>query len=91
LQSDLEMLSLHAILFAGKQRAQYQVRKLDSSDTIQEQWQGLVKIVQDSSSALMYHLENHYCLVFAARSWRMDAGISSAVCDAMESCACSSF
>jgi hypothetical protein len=74
LHFDLDMLSLHVVLFAGKQRAQYQVSKLDSSDTIQEQWQGVVRIVQDSSSAFMYHLENHYCLVFAARSWRMDAG-----------------
>ena len=76
MQSDPEMLSLYAVLFAGKQRAQHQVSKLDSSDTIQEQWQGVVKIVQDSSSAFMYHMENHYCLLFAARSWRMDAGNS---------------
>ena len=68
------MLSLPAVLFAGKQRAQYQVSKLDSSDTIQEQWQAVVRVVQDSNSAFMYHMENHYCLVFAARSWRMDAG-----------------
>ncbi len=68
------MLSLKAIMFAGKQRAQYQVSKLDSNDTIQKQWQGVVRVVQDSSSAFMYHMENHYCLVFAARSWQMDAG-----------------
>ena len=68
------MLSLKAIMFAGKQRAQYQVSKLDSNDNIQKQWQGVVRVVQDSSSAFMYHMENHYCLVFAARSWQMDAG-----------------
>ena len=68
------MLSLHAILFAGKQRAQYQVSKLDSNDTIQEQWQAVVRVVQDTNTAFMYHMENHYCLVFAARAWRVDAG-----------------
>lgn len=80
----------HVMIFllAGKQRAQYQVSKADSTDTIQEQWQGVVKIVQDSSSAFVYHMENHYCLVFAARSWCMDAGISSAVSDAIGSSVC---
>ncbi|DBA85673.1 TPA: hypothetical protein ACH3X1_005247 [Trebouxia sp. C0004] len=71
-----EDLAVWKFMSAGKQRAQYQVSKLDSSDAIQEQWQGVVGIVQDSRSALMYHMENHYCLAFAARSWRMDAGYS---------------
>ncbi|KAA6421586.1 MAG: hypothetical protein FRX49_08530 [Trebouxia sp. A1-2] len=71
-----EDLAVWKFMSAGKQRAQYQVSKADSTDTIQEQWQGVVKIVQDSSSAFVYHMENHYCLVFAARSWCMDAGYS---------------
>lgn len=71
-----EDLAVWKFMSAGKQRAQYQVSKLDSNDTIQEQWQAVVRVVQDSNSAFMYHMENHYCLVFAARSWRMDAGYS---------------
>lgn len=47
----------------------------DSSETVAQQWMALVGLLEDSRSALLYHMENHYCLVFAARSWLMDAGL----------------
>lgn len=50
------------------------VQKHDSAETVQEQWQALVKLLQEPHSALLYHMENHYCLVFAARSWHLNAG-----------------
>lgn len=59
---------------AGKQRAEYKVTEADDADTVTQQWAGLVALLKDSNSALLYHMENHYCLVFAARSWYMDAG-----------------
>lgn len=62
---------------AGRQRAECRVSKSDSSELVQEQWRGLLRLLQDGNSVLLYHLENHYCLVSAARSWHMDAGMLS--------------
>lgn len=65
----------------GKQRAEYKVTKHDSPETVQEQWHSVLRVLQDNNSAFLYHLENHYCLVFAARSWHMDAGMLFNICN----------
>ena len=59
---------------AGRSRAEFKVSKSDPPEIIQEQWQGILKMLHGSNSALLHHMENHYCLVFAARSWHIDAG-----------------
>ena len=59
---------------AGKQRAEHKVREADSAETVTQQWQALMALLRDNNSAVLYHMENHYCLVFAARSWHVDAG-----------------
>lgn len=65
---------------AGKQRAEHKVSRSDDPATVQEQWQGVLKVLQSGHSALLFHLENHYCLVFAARSWHLDAGQLRKLC-----------
>ena len=59
---------------AGKQRAEHEVSEADNADTVTQQWLALMALLRGSNTALLYHMENHYCLVFAARGWHMDAG-----------------
>lgn len=59
---------------AGKQRAEHKVREADSAETVTQQWLALMALLRDSNSSVLYHMENHYCLIFAGRSWHMDAG-----------------
>ena len=50
------------------------VGESDTDEVISGQWQQLLDMVVDENNALIYHLENHYSLVYACREWAADAG-----------------
>lgn len=58
------------LLPPGGPLAEVTVRESDPSDVVAAQWQALTDVLDRPRTALIYHLENHYCLVFAAREWR---------------------
>jgi hypothetical protein len=50
---------------------------LGSADTPERQtsqWAALRALLTRPASVLLYHLENHYCLVFATREWTASGG-----------------
>ena len=51
----------------------------DDRGTVDRQWAGLTAAVARPHSAVLYHLQNHYSLIYAAREWHADAG-GSALC-----------
>eukprot|EP00854_Cymbomonas_tetramitiformis_P007532 gene7532-8967_t len=48
----------------------------DSAEKVAQQWQGLRAALLRPATVLIYHMENHYCLIFAAREWRVAGGYS---------------
>ena len=51
----------------------------DDKGMVDRQWAGLTAAVARPHSAVLYHLQNHYSLIYAAREWHADAG-RSALC-----------
>jgi hypothetical protein len=46
----------------------------DTPEKVAAQWCMLRALVVRPASALVYHLENHYCLIFATREWTAGGG-----------------
>lgn len=49
--------------------ARQRVRADDDAATISGQWAAIRSAFEDSNTVLLYHLENHYSLVYALREW----------------------
>lgn len=45
------------------------LRRKDTNEEVQIQWEGLMTFFNTQNCTLLFHLKNHYAIVFAIRSW----------------------
>ena len=59
---------------AAKSHSVWRLSMSDTKEATLVQWEALVAIVKSENSVLIYHLENHYSMIYATREWDADAG-----------------
>lgn len=63
----------------ARTRAEILVASTDSIEAIESQWEELTRYLQAPDTALIYHLENHYSVIYAMREWSMVGNVNDGV------------
>ena len=71
---------MHARTFlSAHSDALHRVRASDEPAAVDAQWRALVATLRSPDAALLYHMENHYSLVYGAREWRGAGNVADGV------------
>jgi len=60
--------------FMSSKKCQCQVQEADDADTVAAHWNELKQCVANPSQVLLFHLQNHYSMIYAARENQADEG-----------------
>jgi hypothetical protein len=60
-------------------QAETLVAATDSDADIEQQWVVLTSHLQATDTAMIYHLENHYSVIYAVREWNMLGNVRDGV------------
>lgn len=63
----------------ARTRAEILVASADSNEVVKSQWAELTRRLQKPDTALIYHLENHYSVIYAIREWNMMGNVTDGV------------
>lgn len=63
----------------ARTQAETLVAAIDSVEDIETQWVQLTNHLQAPDTAMIYHLENHYSVIYAMREWNMVGSVRDGV------------
>jgi hypothetical protein len=72
-------VSFRAWKLVARTQAEMLVSATDSAADIERQWVRLTNHLQAPDTAMIYHLENHYSVIYAAREWQTVCNVRDGV------------